>query len=236
MSRPQPPLELEVLPQPDGTTCGPTCLHGVYRYWGHDMPLARLIGEITPLPEGGTLAVSLACHALRHGFDATIFTYNLQLFDPTWFAKPTDLAARLRAQKQHKRSRKLAHATHAYLEYLELGGRLGFEELTPQLLLRFLEQGIPVLTGLSATYLYACARERDDKYDDVSGLPTGHFVVLSGYDRDAREVLVADPLKDNPGFGRQKYRIGTDRLIAAILLGIVTYDANLLVLTPREST
>ncbi|HUG01384.1 MAG TPA: hypothetical protein VML95_05940 [Longimicrobiales bacterium] len=92
------PFELEVLPQPDDTTCGPTSLHAVYRHWGVDIPLERVIDEVTPLPHGGTLAVSLACHALRHGFDATIYTYNLQIFDPTWFENGVDLADRLRRQ------------------------------------------------------------------------------------------------------------------------------------------
>jgi hypothetical protein len=36
-------LELEMLPQPDDTTCGPTCLHAVYRYRGHEIPLDQVI-------------------------------------------------------------------------------------------------------------------------------------------------------------------------------------------------
>ena len=36
-------LPLETLPQPDETTCGPTCLHAVYRYWGETEPLAQVI-------------------------------------------------------------------------------------------------------------------------------------------------------------------------------------------------
>ena len=37
-----------------------------------------------------TLAVLLGCHALRRGYEATIYTFNLQVFDPTWFEEPTD--------------------------------------------------------------------------------------------------------------------------------------------------
>jgi hypothetical protein len=157
------------------------------------------------------------------------------MFDPTWFDKGVDLAERLLTQKKAKHARrKLSSATDAYLEFLQLGGVVRFEELRPALLRRFLKRDIPVLTGLSATYLYGCARERSDEYDDVAGEPTGHFVVLSGYDRKAREVMVADPLRDNPRFGSQYYRVGMDRLLASILLGIITYDANLLVITPRD--
>ena len=46
-------LELEILPQPDTTTCGPTCLHAVDRYWGDEVPLERVVAEVDPLP-GGT--------------------------------------------------------------------------------------------------------------------------------------------------------------------------------------
>ncbi len=225
--------KLEVLPQPDHSACGPTCLHAVYRYWGREVGLDQVISEIAPLPGGGTLAVSLACHALRRGFGAEIYTYNLQLFDPTWFSMGIDIADRLRGQKRSKRDRKFSLVTDAYVEFMGLGGSVRFEELTAALLRRFLNRGVPVLTGLSATYLYNCSREHKNLYDDIRGQPVGHFVVLCGYDRRKQEVMVADPMQDNPRFGSQYYRVGMDRLIASILLGIVTHDANLLIVTPK---
>ena len=228
-------LALEVLPQPDDVTCGPTCLHAVYRYWDHDTALRDIIAAVAPLPEEGTHAVHLACHALEHGFQATIYTYNLQLFDPTWFAPDVDIPEQLERQLTFKKDAKLAVATQEYLKFLELGGLLRYEELSASLLRRYLKRGIPILTGLSATYLYACAREYNNDYDDVRGYPTGHFVVLSGYDRKSREVMVADPLQDNPGYGTRYYRVGMNRLLASILLGIVTFDANLLVINPAEA-
>ncbi len=208
----------------------------MYRYWDYEARLHDVIDTVEPLPEGGTLAVRLAIHALNRGFRAEIFTYNLQIFDPTWFAPHArvDLAKRLSEQRAHKTSSKLGLATDAYLEFLRLGGSLRYENLDAKLLRRFLRRGIPVLTGLSATYLYDCAREYKDDYDDVRGSPSGHFVVLSGYDPKTREVSVADPLQDNPRFGSQYYRVAMNRLTASILLGILTYDANLLVITPKK--
>ncbi|MEZ5064250.1 MAG: hypothetical protein R3B81_05915 [bacterium] len=228
-------LELEILPQPDDSTCGPTCLHALYRYYDRALPLDRVISEIVPLETGGTLAVTLACHALRRGFEATIYTYNLQVFDPSWFEDSTDLAERIRAQMAAKNDPKLLLASRAYLEFLSLGGKLKYRELKPKLLRQFLEDGKPILTGLSATYLYRCERELDSVSDPIRGEPVGHFVVVCGYDRENREVLVADPLHDNPRYGTRYYSVGMDRLIAAILLGIVTYDANLLILEPKDS-
>jgi len=228
-------LELEVRQQPDATTCGPTCLHGVYHYWGDKVALTDVIAEVRALPGGGTLAVWLACHALRRGYEATIYTYNLQLFDPTWFegGEAVNLASRLEAQRRAKPDPRIAQATEGYLEFVERGGRLRFDELNAERLRAPLERGVPVLTGLSATYLYGCARERGTADDDVAGEPMGHFVVVSGYDPATGEVQVADPLHDNPLTRTHSYRVGLERLIGAVLLGIVTYDANLLLVTPR---
>lgn len=218
------------------TTCGPTCLHAIYRYYDDPVALDQIIAEVPALPGGGTLGVTLACHALQRGYGATIYTYNLQIFDPTWFALGRSaVRERLVAQQAAKPDEKLALATRGYLEFLRLGGTVTFEDLKPSLIRRYLKRDCPLLTGLSATYLYGCARELDDDYDDVRGDVAGHFVVLSGYDRATREVMVADPLHDNPRFGLPYYRVGMHRLIGAILLGIVTYDANLVIITPPSA-
>ena len=175
----------------------------------------------------------LANHALARGYRATLFTYNLTLFDPTWFAPGSPpIPERLAAQRHAKPDAKLALATDAYVEFVSRGGVLKLEDLTGELLGTYLSRGAPLLTGLSATYLYRCAREVDDRSNDTHGEPTGHFVVISGYDAGSREVLVRDPLHDNPGQGGAAYRVALARLTAAIMLGIVTYDANVLVLEP----
>lgn len=230
-------LRVEILPQPDDFTCGPTCLHALYRYFGDHMSLEQVIGEVSMLDSGGTLDVLLANHALKRGYTAKIFTYNVELFDPTWFGPAVvDLSERLRQQMEYKTNPKLRFATQAYLEYLERGGQIRFEELTTALIRKYLGRQIPILTGLSATYLYGSSREYGPECvpDDVRGRPAGHFVVLCGYDKDSRDVLVADPLKKNPVSGTNQYIISIDRVICAILLGIVTYDANLLIIEPRH--
>ena len=153
-------FRFDILPQPDDTTCGPTCLHAVFRYYGFEIALDQVINECPRLEEGGTLGVLLGCHALRHGFRATIFTYNLQVFDPTWFRLPQGhLAAKLQSQLAAKNTDKLRTATEAYLEFLEGGGRILMQDLTGTLIRKYVKRRIPVLTGLSATYLYGDPRE-----------------------------------------------------------------------------
>ncbi|MCA1778166.1 MAG: hypothetical protein LC637_01925 [Xanthomonadaceae bacterium] len=233
-------------PQPDTTTCGPTCLHALYRHFGDDFDLHEVIDTIHRLDHGGTLDVFLANHALARGYSAEIYTYNLQVFDPSWFSGKDRLAEKLAAQMDAKPGDKqLGIATRGYLEYLDLGGQIRFTDLTRTLIRRLLRSGHPVLTGLSATYLYRSMREwgRDDQDDDIRGLPVGHFVLLTRYHAESREVEIADPMQENPlgsqvdngadGYAdSQNYRVHIDRLIGAILLGAMTYDANLVVLHP----
>ncbi|MCK6370525.1 MAG: hypothetical protein L6Q83_04205, partial [Gammaproteobacteria bacterium] len=216
---------------------GPTCLHGIYQYFGDEITLADVVGGVDMLTDesGGTLDVFLANHALSRGYRATLFTYNLYLFDPTWVHMPAgDLIARLRAQAEAKDDAKLRAATAGYVRFLDLGGRLRFEDLRPTLFRRYLGRGVPIMTGLSATYLYQARREVPEtcRADDIRGLPTGHFVVLCGYQRGTRLVDVADPYVWNPLGGQHYYSVDLNRLIGAVLLGSLTYDANLLVIEP----
>jgi hypothetical protein len=233
-----PGLGFVVEQQPDDVTCGPACLHGIYRYYGERISLAAVSAELRMLDAGGTLDVFLANHALERGYDVTLFTYNLEIFDPTWFAlSNAELRARLAAQAKVKGWRRLQAATRGYDKFLRLGGKLKLRDLEPSLLRKFLKRGIPVITGLSATYLYRAVRDVPDtnEDDDVRGEPVGHFVVLTGYRKDTREVLIADPLQSNPLVGTRYYAVRTHRLIGAILLGAFTYDANLLVIEPKHS-
>lgn len=223
------PLHLQILPQPDDETCGATCLHAMYNYYGESIDLDTIISEIPTWETGGTIAVLLGSHALHKGYKATIYTYNLHVFDPTWFHEGADIREKLKLQLQHKFEPKIQWASQAYLRFLDLGGELRFEELDSNLLKRYLDRKIPILTGLNATYLYQCARELNNEYDDIRGTSMGHFVILSHYDDKEQRIHIADPLNSNP-FANQLYDVSIDRAINAIMLGILTYDANLLII------
>ena len=91
------------------------------------------------------------------------------------------------------------------------------------------------MTGLSATYLYQTPREFNNEYDDIRGDPVGHFVVICGYYPKSDRFIIRDPDSHIPFSRTGKYSVDAERLISAILLGDVTYDAVLLVLAkPRR--
>ncbi len=68
----------------------------------------------------------------------------------------------------------------------------------------------------------------------MAGHPVGHFVVLYGVDEAHSQVMVADPYRHHPFAASHHYQVSVDRLIDSVLLGIVTYDALMLVIEPRD--
>jgi len=229
-------IPFKINAQPDDITCGPTCLHALYHHLGYDISLDEVIQSVKQLDEGGTLAVLLGIDALKKGFKAKLYSYNLKIFDPSWSTLSSEaLIQKLEAQLLHKKGLKFTMASRAYIEFLKCGGTLCFENLTTDLILRYLKNNTPILTGLSATFLYQTPREYSTKkdvtiYDDIKGEPSGHFVVLYGVSEN--QIYVADPYHGNPFTVDHYYKVNADRLVSAILLGIITYDANLLILNP----
>jgi len=231
-------IELPVLieRQPDYTTCGPTSLHAVYRFFGDPIDLPTVVAETPKLPTGGTLPVYLAVHALRRGYEADMWVCNTRHMDPTWFQQPTDLVAKLKARAVAKGlvdDPRYGPALASVEEYAELGGRTHWGDLSPELIARTLGRGLPLLTGTNGTYLYQCARETEEGPDDVRGEAFGHFIVVCGYRGSDQTVAVADPLLDNPAHGTKYYRASVHRLIGAIFLGVGSDDGNLLAIRPK---
>ena len=238
-------LNIKIHSQPDDESCGPTCLHAIYRYYGLQMSLKDMIKTIERSASGGTLAPLLGKHALQNGFNARIYINNLDVFDPMWFrlgeAKNEELIARLTSQLKYKDDKGLVQESIAYMQYLQLGGKVCFRPLNPNLFKWYFKQNIPILTGLSATYLYNSPREifTDEGrsvYDDIAGTPCGHFVILCGYDEHKKYVVIADPHRENPLTHDNYYKVHIARLINAIMLGVLTYDGNLLIIQPPSPT
>lgn len=113
-------LQFEILAQPDDTTCGPTCLQALYNYYGDDISLYQVIQEVRQFNGGGTLAVLMGCHALQRGYRVKIYTFNLEVFDPTWFKlTPKEMQGRLRLQMRAKNNQRIRSASKAYLEIFQ---------------------------------------------------------------------------------------------------------------------
>jgi hypothetical protein len=235
MSSAQPTSTFSISRQKTPTSCGPTCLNAVYAWFERPVAVERLIEEIPSLPDGGTYAVYLGIDALRRGYKALIHSWNLHLLDPSWFPpKKEVLLEKLSSSRAYRKGKKERKALEALETYIELGGEISMEPLTRELLRRHLIKGRPVLTGLSSTFLYQQVRQipSTGEDNDLEGEPEGHFVVCHGYNRAEKKVTVHDPYPNTPFPTQHRYEVHIDRLINAILLGVLTYDANLLVISP----
>ena len=73
-------LRVQRFLQPDDVTCGPTCLRKVYDFYGLSVAADEVLGEIDRNEDGGTLAGFLGIAALRRGFRARIYSYDLRIF------------------------------------------------------------------------------------------------------------------------------------------------------------
>lgn len=230
-------IKVPIRKQPDDVTCGPTCLHSIYEFHNDRTALEQVIREVPMLENGGTYASRLGVHALKRGYVAEIWSFNVNIFDPTWFGLPRDqLFEKLKLQRHAKKQRKLRTASDGYMEFLQNGGVLRFDDLTPELLVSCLQGPRPVIAGLSATYLYKSSREdpKTSEHNDIKGRPSGHFVVLTGIDTETKTVHISDPYFPNTLSDQNTYTISINRVINSILLGVMTYDANLLLIKRKD--
>ncbi len=229
-------LDLHVAKQPDDESCGITCLKAIYDYYAHPVSLDKLKHEIEHWQTGGTVAVNLARHALDHGYRAEIYTYNVKIFDPTWNRlPPKELSHKLKQRRRRVRGKKQKEVIGFYQDYLKKGGTVRFDDLDEALMGRLFKRHTPIICGLSATYLYQQIRETpDNEEDDIVGNPVGHFVVVTGWDPQSRSVTIQDPLRKNPISDTGTYRLPFGKFSNAVMLGILTYDENLLVISKAE--
>ena len=232
-------MNIKILPQPDDVTCGPTSLHAIYHHYGYQISLHRLISEIEMLEGGGTLGVFLGLDALKRGFDATIHSVNLEIFDPTWVNLSMEaLADKLRQEYAAKHRAKLRVAIKAYLRFIELGGIVNLKDFKPGLFDRYFKKNVPLIAGVSTTFLYQSKREYTNSdnmsvFDDIHGDPMGHFVVVYG-ENEEKKFLIADPDCTNPIAHDHYYAVERNRLVHSILLGILTYDSLILAVQPKK--
>ena len=180
--------------QPNETTCGPTCLHAIYDYYEDAVPLEQVIAETPMIDNGGTYAPFLGCHALKRGYTATMYTWDLMMFDPSWFAAGAPpMVDRLTQQAELKSDPRVQRRIARVSRIRRTRRRRSVSAISPRRsCAASCAAACRCSRDFSSTYLYRMRREfgPNDKPDDLRGEPAGHFVVLSGYHRQDRLVRV----------------------------------------------
>lgn len=215
---------IEMLPQPDDTSCGPTALHAIYKYYGLDIPLNTVISEL----EGystleGTYDAMIGVDALKRGFQVNIFVYNLRIFDPSW-KYDESITEKLYTMKARLSDPRLIKSVEWFIRFSEMGGHI----VISSPLINALTAEHPVICGLSATHLYNCRRENPitNEYDEF-GSPVGHYVVTDAHFGDT-SVPIYDPYGDRSRIRKIEYIMPINAVIESIMLGTLTYDGSVI--------
>jgi len=207
--------------------CGPTALTQLFHYFGINQSVDKTIEQTSMIPGLGTYDGNLGCTAIKNGFKVTITPQNWHVFDPTWLSlDKAGLLNKLKARTAVVKDKHLDASTKGFIEFLELGGKLEFKDYSKDLLNEKLTVG-PYIVGLCSTYLYGEKRIKNGIKDDVKGDRIGHFVVVDGYNPNTDEFAIKDPWHSIPFSKDGSYKLKSDRLITAMLLGEATYDATI---------
>ena len=149
-----------------------------------------------------------------------------------------ELAEKLKLEYAAKHRAKLRVAIKAYLRFIEAGGIVNLKDFRPGLFDRYFKKDIPLIAGVSTTFLYQSKREYTNSenmsvFDDIHGDPMGHFIVVYG-ENEEKKFLIADPDCTNPIAHDHYYAVERNRLVHSILLGILTYDSLILAVQPKK--
>ena len=134
-------MHIKIHTQLDDESCGPACLHAIYHYYGLDISLDEVTRTIERSLSRGTLSPLLGKHALQRGFQASIYIYNLVIFDPSWFknneVENEVLIEKLTAQMRYKNEPYITMESQAFIDFLSLGGRVRTHPLNANLLKKY---------------------------------------------------------------------------------------------------
>jgi len=169
-------------------TCGPSSLKQVLSYYGKNIPLNDMLKEIE-MTKYGTWMSNLAIYAENLGYKTKIITFDTNILDPTWIGLPKKKLIR----KLKLRFKTIKNKEHEPLaEYLENGGTLEIKIPTKEMLINYLNKGIPPIISLSCTSLWKTIRRVPDtlKSTDIKGKHIGHYLTVNGYENG--KFLIVD--------------------------------------------
>jgi len=174
-------------------SCMPACLQEIFGYYGEQISQEEIM-KISENPKLGMALVEAGIFSLKHNYRSLIITNNINIFDPTWFRLDSN-KLKLNLNKRAKFVDDLSQfMIDKYIKFLNLGGEINFETISPSLLKKYLSIKIPIIMELASTFIYKLAKSsRPGLFDDaIRGQIEGHGVVIAGFD-DKDNFLIIDP-------------------------------------------
>lgn len=175
----------------------------------------------------------IAKYFIDQGFNTTIHTSDIQIFDPSW----KKYSNKQLIDHLMKRQTDVKHPTYdqeafnvifdGYISFLKFGGQIAFPLIDEKYLVELLQKG-PIYTIVSYQFLNQSPKAVFDKdkdeftNDSIKGNVGTHAVILAGYKDN--QFLIIDPDKK---FGGKRW-FSSSHLIASFYLAQTDYD-NLLI-------
>ena len=222
--------------------CGPASLLQIMKFFGFNKTLQEILFELNVIPSEfnkyGVSEGEMGIYAINNGFNAHLISYDTNRFDPTWnFSKNIKKKLKQRLNflrnatdsdfKQNYSSYYKLISTKHILEFInKKNSKISFKPISHKLLHHYLELGIPPLVLVNSTLFYLRKRKYHKKKDDIRGRENGHWVVISGFDKE--NYIITDPSTKAKKNGI--YSIEKDRLLNCI----IQYGPVLLIVYPKK--
>ena len=185
-------------------------------------------------PLGSSLG-HIAAYFTTLGFQTTIHTVDIELFDRSWNSSDNKMLKDnlLQRRKYLRHSRYEAAAldmvVDGYVQFLNKGGTIEFPIVDEQYISKLLEKG-PVYAVVSYNFLnqvakYSARSEERPTKDAISGSPSTHVIIITKFNNGLFEII--DPDYEFGG----KRSIPSNLLIGAFYLAETDFDPMLITLS-----
>lgn len=203
----------------------------IYSYFGIKVPLEKLLDDLKIDKYTGTFTAQLGLHAKNSGLQTLILCSNPYYVSPAWSKLDNQtiykkiggwLAFELQG-KNKIRKNKFKKGTRFILAYIKNGGKIKIIDLTTRLIDGYLDQGYLMTGAIEESWLWEKRKiPKTAEFDDIKGIPQGHFVVLYGH--DAENYFVSDPYPTGLEGKNGLYKVKKDKFLVSCLF----WEATLL--------
>jgi hypothetical protein len=221
--------------------CVQTNTSQILKYYGVDKSIEEIKKEVPVYinKEGKPIGSSLghiAAYFISQGFETTIHTVEIQIFDRSWVKLTNEeLITNLQNRRkfiEHPKYEKeaLDLIFDGYLCFLIAGGKITFPVINEDYLINLLKTG-PIFGVVSFNFLNSAPKYKFDingqemSADSIEGSPGTHVVTIAGF-KDNQFKLI-DP---DPKFGGVRW-VDSGLLIGSIYLAETDFDSVLITIS-----